>query len=75
MLTRQITHPSASNNEFAIVFNEIWESHEAWSAHCRRKKIQGFFASQVEAETGLVEDVMVTAYKDEGNDYDKPISE
>ena len=75
MLTRQITHPSASNNEFTIVFNEIWESPEAWSAHGRRKQIQHFFSSQVEAETGLVEDVMVTAYTDEGCDYDKPIFE
>tara|TARA_R110001583_G_scaffold10698_6_gene49129 strand:- start:272 stop:622 length:351 start_codon:yes stop_codon:yes gene_type:complete len=75
LLTRQITHPSASNNEFTIVFNEIWESPEAWSAHGRRKQIQHFFTSQVEAETGLVEDVMVTAYTDEGSDYDKPIFE
>lgn len=75
MLTRQISHPSAMNNKFTIVFNEIWESPEAWSAHGRRKQIQDFFSSQVEAETGLVADVMVTAYTDEGHNYDKLIFE
>ena len=75
MLTRQITHPSASNGEFSIVFNEIWENAEAWSAHGRRKQIKHFFDSQVQAETGLVDDVIVTAYTDEGQSYDKPIYE
>ncbi|MCV2401611.1 antibiotic biosynthesis monooxygenase [Marinomonas sp. C2222] len=73
MLTRQIDHPSASRNEFPIVFNEIWQSAEAWSAHGRRAQIQAFFATHVEADTGLVDDVMVTAYTDEGHQYDKPI--
>jgi len=75
MLTRQITHPSAMNSEFTIAFNEIWKDAQAWSAHGRRKQIKDFFANQVEAETGLVEDVMVTAYTDEGHNYDKPIFE
>ncbi|MCP4322876.1 MAG: antibiotic biosynthesis monooxygenase [Psychromonas sp.] len=75
MLTRQITHPSATNSEFTIAFNEIWENAEAWSAHGRRKQIKHFFESQVQAETGLVDDVMVTAYTDEGHNYDKPIYE
>lgn len=75
MLTRKIDHPSASRNEYSIVFNEIWEDAEAWAAHGRRKQIQGFFETQVEAETGLVEDVLVTAYSDESIDFDAPVFE
>lgn len=75
MLTRQINHPSATNNEYPIVFNEIWEDADSWSAHGRRKQIQHFFETQVKAETGLVEDAIVTAYSDEGYDYDAPIYE
>lgn len=75
MLTRQIDHPSASRNEYSIVFNEIWEDADAWAAHGRRKQIQGFFEIQVEAETGLVDDVLVTAYSDEGIDFDAPVFE
>lgn len=74
-LTRQIDHPSASRNEYPIVFNEIWENAAAWSAHGNRKQIKHFFETQVQAETGLVEDVIVTAYSDEAIDYDKPIYE
>ena len=73
MLTRQISHPSATNNEYPIVFNEIWENAEAWSAHGRRTQIQHFFETQVQAETGLVADVVVTAYTDEGHNYDPPV--
>lgn len=75
MLTRQINHPSATNNAYPIVFNEIWENAEAWSAHGRRKQIQHFFETQVQAETGLVEDAIVTAYTDQGQSYDHPIYE
>lgn len=75
MLTRQIDHPSATRNEYPIVFNEIWEDAESWSAHGRRKQIQQFFETQVKADSGLVEDAIVTAYSDEGYDYDAPIYE
>lgn len=75
MLTRQIDHPSATNNEYTIVFNEIWEDAECWSAHGRRKQIQHFFETQVQAETGLVADAIVTAYSDEGENFDAPIYE
>lgn len=74
-VTRQIDHPSATRNAYPIVFNEIWEDAEAWAAHGRRKQIQHFFESQVQAETGLVEDAIVTAYTDEGHDFDAPIFE
>lgn len=75
MLTRQISHPSATNNEYTIVFNEIWKDAQAWSAHGRRKQIQDFFETQVKAESGLVEDAIVTAYTDEGHNFDAPIFE
>jgi quinol monooxygenase YgiN len=75
MLTRQIDHPSASRNEYSIVFNEIWEDADSWAAHGRRKQIQHFFETQVQAETGLVEDAVVTAYSDEGYNFDEPIFE
>lgn len=75
IVTRQIDHPSASRNEYTIVFNEIWEDGEAWSAHGRRQQIQSFFQTQVQAEDGLVADAHVTAYTDEAEDYDAPVFE
>ncbi|MBV7315536.1 putative quinol monooxygenase [Shewanella sp. NIFS-20-20] len=75
MLTRQIDHPSASRDEYPIVFNEIWETSAAWSAHGRRQQIQHFFATQVSADSGLVADVVVTAYSDEGYQFDAPVYE
>ncbi|MGX9417533.1 putative quinol monooxygenase [Vibrio sp. RC27] len=72
-VTRQIDHPSATRSEYSIVFNEIWRDAEAWAAHGRRKQIKQFFQTQVEAETGLVADVIVTAYSDEAQDYDVPV--
>lgn len=74
-VTRQIDHPSATRNDYPIVFNEIWQNAAAWSAHGRRKQIQQFFETQVAAETGLVADAKVTAYTDEGYDYDAPVFE
>jgi quinol monooxygenase YgiN len=73
LLTRQIDHPSAVRNDYPIVFNEIWEDAESWSAHGRREQIKQFFNTQVVAETGLVDDAVVTAYTDEGHNYDAPI--
>ncbi len=75
LLTRQIDHPSATRTGYSIVFNEVWTDKESWSAHGRRKQIQHFFETQVQAETGLVEDAIVTAYSDEAEDYDAPIFE
>jgi quinol monooxygenase YgiN len=74
-VTRQIEHPSATNNEYTVVFNEIWEDAESWAAHGRRAQIKNFFESQVVAEDGLVADAIVTAYSDEGADFDAPIYE
>ncbi|MDG3084603.1 antibiotic biosynthesis monooxygenase [Vibrio hannami] len=75
ILTRQIDHPSATRNDYPIVFNEIWKDGEAWAAHGRRKQIQNFFDTQVADENGLVEDAIVTAYTDEGHNYDAPVFE
>lgn len=75
MLTRQIDHPSASRTDYPIVFNEIWQDADSWSAHGRRKQIQQFFETQVKADSGLVKDAIITAYTDEGYEYDKPIFE
>ncbi|MBD8511914.1 antibiotic biosynthesis monooxygenase [Photobacterium sp. WH77] len=72
-LTRQIDHPSATRNDYPIVFNEIWASAEDWSAHGRRQQIQHFFETQVKAESGLVDDAIVTAYSDEGYNFDAPV--
>lgn len=74
-VTRQIDHPNATRNEYPIVFNEIWEDGECWAAHCKRQQISDFFEQQVKAETGLVEDAIVTAYSDESVDYDAPVFE
>ncbi|QYJ87240.1 antibiotic biosynthesis monooxygenase [Shewanella mesophila] len=73
ILTRQIDHPSAMRNDHPIVFNEIWADGESWAAHGRRKQIKHFFDTQVAAADGLVEDAIVTAYTDEGYDYDAPV--
>ena len=75
VLTRQIDHASATRNEYPIVFNEVWVDAASWSAHGRRKQIQHFFETQVQAEDGLVEDVVVTAYSDEGHNFDAPVFE
>lgn len=75
LLTRQIDHPSASRNDYPIVFNEIWADAAAWSAHGRRQQIRHFFETQVQSPEGLVADVKVTAYTDEGVNYDAPIPE
>ncbi|MCG9696107.1 antibiotic biosynthesis monooxygenase [Shewanella sp. Isolate11] len=73
IVTRQIDHPSATRNDYPIVFNEIWADAQSWAAHGRRQQIQQFFETQVAAADGLVEDAIVTAYSDEGEQYDAPI--
>ena len=75
ILTRQMNHPSATTNEYTIVFNEIWKDARSWSAHGRRQQIQHFFNTQVKADTGWVDDAVVTAYTDEGLDFDAPVFE
>lgn len=75
-LTRQIDHPCITErNEFSIVFNEIWQDAAAWQAHGNRAQIKQFFEEQVQNPEGLVDDVKVTAYTDEGENYDAPVYE
>lgn len=73
-VTRQIDHPCITErNDYSIVFNEIWQDAAAWQAHGNRAQIQGFFEQQVQSADGLVADVIVTAYTDEGENYDAPV--
>lgn len=72
-VTRQIAHPSATQTDYTIVFNEIWATPEDWAAHGRRQQIQQFFEQEVVNPNGLVADAIVTAYSDEGVDFDAPI--
>ncbi len=73
IVTRQVDHPNATRNEYPIVFNEVWTTADTWAEHCARKQIIEFFESQVLSPDGLVEDVIVTAYTDEGEHYDAPV--
>src|SRR5574344_1052090 len=51
IVTKHITHPNATGKSFPIVFNEIWESKEAFHKHCV-------------LEDGLVKDFNVCLYSD-----------
>ncbi len=71
-VTRQIDHECATRNNYSIVFNEIWANANSWAAHGRRRQIHDFFENEVVDPNGLVEDAIVTAYSDEGIDFDAP---
>lgn len=73
IVTRQIDHESATRNNYPILFNEIWATAVDWAAHGRRQQIQQFFEKEVSNPDGLVADVIVTAYSDEGVDFDAPV--
>ena len=64
-VTKQISNPFAEGESMPIVFQECWESVEAFEEHCQRKEIVEFFESECLAEDGLVADYNVTAYSDE----------
>lgn len=72
-VTRQIDHEATTRNEYSIVFNEEWATAEDLAAHCRRQQIQQFFENKVVNPEGLVADAIVTAYSDEGTDFDAPV--
>ncbi|MGO2307783.1 putative quinol monooxygenase [Vibrio casei] len=55
VVTRHRTSPFAGGESYPIAFHEIWESNEAFEAHCQRKEIGDFFQLQCVDETGLVE--------------------
>ncbi|MDP2574079.1 antibiotic biosynthesis monooxygenase [Vibrio penaeicida] len=72
IVTRHIPSPFAEGESYPIAFNEIWESNEAFEAHCQRFEIQEFFETHCMAESGLVEKYNVCIYSDEPNGYDAP---
>ena len=72
IVTRQLKSPFAEGESYPIAFNEIWSDMAAFEAHCQRKEIQEFFATQCEAETGSAEKWNVCIYSDEPEAYDAP---
>jgi len=59
VVTKQIAFP--------IVFNEIWESREAFELHCNKPYITNFFQDHCVDEKGLVRKFNVCVYTDEIN--------
>ncbi len=64
-VTRHIENPFAQGESFPIVFNEIWESVDAFELHCQRQEIVDFFQRHCIDEKGLVADYNVAVYSDE----------
>ena len=73
IVTRHIQNSFAPGESYPIVFNEIWESKEAFEAHCQRKEIVNFFKTQIEDPDGLVEAHNICVFSDEPEGYDKPV--
>ena len=67
LVTKQFSHPNANGKSFPIVFNEIWESREAFEFHCNKSYISDFFQKQCVDEAGLVKNFNVCVYTDEIN--------
>lgn len=67
IVTKQITHPNATGTSLPIVFNEIWESQEAFELHCNKEYITSFFQNQCVDTNGLVKKFNVCVYTDEIN--------
>ena len=61
IVTKQITHPNATGTSLPIVFNEIWESQEAFELHCNKEYITSFFQNQCVDANGLVKKFNVCA--------------
>jgi quinol monooxygenase YgiN len=73
IVTRRIENSFATGESYPIVFNEIWESNEAFAAHCQRKEIAEFFETHCVNPDGLVEAYNICAFTDEPEGYDKPV--
>ena len=67
IVTKQFSHANATGKSFPIVFNEIWESKEAFELHCNKSYIKDFFQKQCVDKDGLVKDFNVCVYTDEIN--------
>jgi len=65
IVTRHIANAFAQGESYPIVFNEIWESVDAFEAHCQRQEIVNFFERHCIDETGLVAAYNVAVYSDE----------
>lgn len=67
IVTKRLQHGNATGDSYPIVFNEIWESKEAFELHCNKTYIKDFFQTHCIEKDGLVEDVNVCVYTDEIN--------
>ena len=67
VVTKKMAHPNAIGHSFPIVFNEIWESKEAFELHCNKPYITNFFQNHCVNSDGLVKDFNVCVYTDEIN--------
>ncbi len=66
-VTKHIEHPNAMGKSYPIVFNEIWQSQEAFELHCNKPYITNFFETHCVDKDGLVKDFNVCVYTDEIN--------
>ena len=71
-VTRHMKSPFAEGKSFPIAFNEIWRDMASFEAHCQRKEIVDFFATNCQADDGLAKDWNVCIYTDEPEHYDAP---
>lgn len=67
IVTKHYEHPNAMGKSYPIVFNEIFESKEAFEFHCNQPYIVDFFETHCVQEDGLVEDFNVSVYTDQIN--------
>ncbi len=67
IVTKHIEHLNAMGKSFPIVFNEIWESKEAFELHYNKPYIANFFQTHCVDENGFVDDFNVCVYSDEVN--------
>ncbi|MBU1667693.1 antibiotic biosynthesis monooxygenase [bacterium] len=65
IVTHHIQNPFAEGESYPIVFNEIWESVEAFEEHCQREEISTFFERHCVDKEGLVAKYNVAVYTDE----------
>ncbi|MCF6298956.1 MAG: antibiotic biosynthesis monooxygenase [Thiomicrorhabdus sp.] len=63
-VTRHIKSRFAEGSSFPIVFNEEWQTMEAFEQHCQREEIVHFFETYCLAEDGLAQDWNVCVYTD-----------
>jgi quinol monooxygenase YgiN len=73
VVTRKVESSFAPGESYPIVFNECWESMEAFEAHCQRREIVQFFEAHCADPDGLAEANNVCVYTDEPENYDRPV--